>query len=199
MNIKIIRLIGALMLALGLVFVSCEGPDQPVYDASNPDPNPTGADPATVTAVNPAAGFFAETVKITGTNFNTDPDKNLVNFGNRVAEVTEATATELTVVTPGIIGETVDVRVAVSGSEYWSNMSPFEFKALPETHDLQTIDEEIVWPNGVAVDANENVYIGSARDGVIYKITPAGEKTEFAAATCEWCHSFWSIGISLCL
>jgi hypothetical protein len=180
MNIKTIRMIGVLILALCLVFVSCEGPDQPVYDADNPDPNPTGGEAATVSSVEPASDFFAATVKVKGTGFNTDPDNNVVNFGNRVGTVTEASATELTVILPGIIGETVDTRVAVSGSEFWSNKVDFEFKALPESHELTTIDEEINWPNGVAIDADDNVYIGSAGDGVIFKITPTGEKSEFA-------------------
>lgn len=181
MKIKIIRLIGTFILALGLVFVSCEGPDQPVYDSDNPDPNPTGGAAATITSVEPAVEFFSATVKVKGSGFSTDPDNNLVNFGNRVGTVTEATATELTVILPGIIGETVDTRVAISGSEFWSNKVDFEFKALPESHDLTTIDEEIVWPNGVAIDASDNVYVGSAGDEAIYKITPGGDKTEFAS------------------
>jgi sugar lactone lactonase YvrE len=87
----------------------------------------------------------------------------------------------LTVVTPGIIGDSVEVKVAVAGSEFWSNAEGFKFKDLPETHDLVTVDEEIAWPNGVAVDANDNVYIGSAGDEVIYMITPDGDKSEFAS------------------
>jgi hypothetical protein len=182
MKNKILWFAGASLLSLALVFVACEGPDQPVYDSDHPDPNPTGKNPATITAINPASGYFSETVTITGTNFNPDPTKDLVKFGNRVGTIVNATSTELTVITPGIIGDSVDVSVAIAGSEYWSDPVGFFFKPLPETNDLQVIDEEISWPNGVAIDADENIYIGSANDEMIYKITPDGDKSEFAPA-----------------
>lgn len=183
MKNKILWFAGASLLSLALVFMGCEGPDQPVYDSDHPDPNPPNKNPATVTAINPASGYFAETVTITGTNFNPDPTKDLVKFGNRVGNIMNATTTELTVVTPGIIGDSVDVSVAIAGSEFWSDPVTFFFKPLPESHDLQVIDEEIVWPNGVAVDGDENIYVGSANDEMIYKITPDGDKSEFAAAS----------------
>jgi len=66
------------------------------------------------------------------------------------------------------------VKVGVKGAEFWSNELEFTFKPA-----VERIDEETSWPNGVAVDDEENVYIGSANDGVIYKISTDGEKTEF--------------------
>jgi sugar lactone lactonase YvrE len=181
MKIKITWLVGALLLIFGLFFIACEGPDQPTYDADNPDPNPTGKDPATITALNPTTGYFSEVVTITGQDFDPVLTNNQVRFGSKFGTITNATATELTVLTPGIIGEEVDVEVAITGSEFWSNPIQFAFKPLPEIDTLEVIDEEISWPNGIAVDTEENVYIASVNDEIIYKITPEGTKSEFVS------------------
>ena len=114
-------------------------------------------------------------VKIYGSGFSTEAENNFVSFGVKVAEVITATPTMLEVKAPNISGEDVNVKVAVKGSEYWSDEVGFSFLDA-----LSVVDEEIVWPNGVAVDDSENVYIGSADEGVIYKIAPDGNKTEFA-------------------
>jgi hypothetical protein len=180
MKIKIIWLVGALLLILGLFFVACEAPDQPTYDSSN-DPNPTGLDPATVTSVNPTSAYFSEQIVITGEDFNPDPEHNVVSFGTRVGTILEVSETQMTVVTPGIIGETVDLEVAITGSEFWSDPVSFTFKPLPEADSLAVLDEEIDWQNGIAVDSESNVYIGSVNDGAIYKITPDGNKSEFVS------------------
>jgi hypothetical protein len=181
MKIKKIWLAGFLLLISGLFFAACEEVTQPTYGPDNPDPNPTGLVPATLDSISPGTAFFSEEVKIYGKDFNTDPSYNLVTFSGKRASVTAASGTELTVMTPGFIGETVDVKVAIKGSEFWSDPVEFIFKSLPETHDLKVIDEEINWAMGIAVDDAENVYIGSAADSNIYKITPDGTKSEFVS------------------
>jgi sugar lactone lactonase YvrE len=165
-----------LSFAALLWFTACEGPTQPKYGPGNPDPNPTGNAAAVLDEVNPGEAYFNEIVTIKGSGFATRPEFNFVAFGTKVAPVLEATANELKVKAPLFNGDSVKVRVGVKGSELWSNSVDFIFKALAP--DL--IDEEIPWPNGVDVDADGNVYVGSAVDGIIYKITPEGEKSAFA-------------------
>jgi sugar lactone lactonase YvrE len=155
--------------------VGCNGPDNPSFGPNAPDPNPTGKDAAMVTAIDPPEGFLRDELNVSGTGFNTTPEYNLVQFGNRVGTVTSATATNLTVVAPNLAGATVKVRVSVVGSEFWSNEVDFTFKPT-----LRVIDNEVAWPKGVAVDDDGNVYIGSATDSAIYKITPDAVKTQFA-------------------
>ena len=46
---------------------------------------------------------------------------------------------------------------------------------------MAVIDTTISWPNGVDVDDAGNVYIGSANDGVIYKIDASYSSTTFAS------------------
>ena len=54
----------------------------------------------TITLVNPTSGPVGSTVTITGTNFNTTASANHVFFGSVKANVTSATATQLTVIAP---------------------------------------------------------------------------------------------------
>ncbi len=170
------RLLWAAFLIAGLAALACDGPDQPVYGPNHPDPNPTGLAAAQVESISPDTGYLKDVVTIRGTGFNPEADLNLVLFGNKKAEVVAVNATELQVLAPNLSDATVKVRVAVKGSEFWSNETEFTF--LPT---IETLDEEISWPNGVAVDEAGNVYVGSANEGVIYRITPEGEKSAFAS------------------
>lgn len=163
-------------LIVGMVILSCSGPDEPTYGSGHPDPNPTGRDAPVVDSLSPNEGYLKDIIEIHGSGFNSNSEYNLVAFGEDVGTIMAATSNMLTVQTPNISNDTVDVRVSIKGSEYWSDEKPFIFK-----NTLETIDDEIVWPNGVAVDDSNNVYVGSADEGVIYKITPSGDKTEFAS------------------
>ncbi len=175
MKYKTLWAILSFTLMMGVVFLSCSGPDQPTYDSSHPDPNPAGAAVPKVDSLSPGEGYLKDVIKIYGSGFNSNPAYNLVAFGTNVGKVMSASPTELSVQTPNIAGETVSVKVGIKGSEYWSQETPFTFK-----NTLDTVDNEIVWPNGVAVDDAGNVYVGSADEGVIYKITPDGTKSQFA-------------------
>ncbi len=48
----------------------------------------------------PASGVPGTTVTLTGKKFSTTPSENIVRFGNTLAQVTEATATQLKVIVP---------------------------------------------------------------------------------------------------
>jgi len=174
MKFKITLVILAFTIFMVLM-IACEGPDQPTYTADN-DPNPTGKTAAVISSISPTEGYLKDVVTIHGSGFDATPENNFVAFGNLVAKCVSATADMLEVVAPNINDATVNVKVAVKASEFWSNETEFTFY-----NTLAVIDEEIVWPNGVAVDDNDNVYIGSADEGIIYRIDPAGTKTEFAS------------------
>lgn len=176
MKKKTIYLALGLVLTAMLLFPACEENNQPIVGADTADPNPTGKSAASVSELLPAEGYLKDIITIRGSGFDSNPEFNLVQFGNKVGTVVSATATELSVQAPNIADETVMVKVAIKGSEFWSNEMAFYFKPT-----LTVIDEEIVWPNGVEVDDSGNVYIGSAADGIIYKIAPDGSKSEFAA------------------
>lgn len=166
---------GVLILA-GMLAISCEAPNQPQYgDSGNPDPNPTGIAAASLTALSATEGYLQDVITITGTGFDPTAEFNMVAFGQKVGEVLSATTTSLEVRAPSIAGETVDVKVAVKGSELWSNALEFTFKEA-----VALINDEINWPMGVDVDDAGNIYVGSANDEVIYKIDTDGAMTTFA-------------------
>jgi sugar lactone lactonase YvrE len=182
-------------LFLSWLILSCEGPVQDPYGSSHPDPNPAGTAAAIVDSLSPLEGYLKDVITINGSGFNTTPEFNVVAFGSYVGTVQEATSTMLKVQAPDVSDESVIVKVAVKGSEDWSNELEFTFKPA-----VDRIDEEIVWPNGVAVDNEENVYVGSANDGVIYKITPDLEKTEFASVAISGAMEFGPDGyLYVCL
>ena len=132
-------------LIVGIIIFSCSGPEEPTYGSKHPDPNPTGLSPAKIDSVSPNIGYLKDLVKIYGSGFSTEAENNFVSFGVKVAEVITATPTMLEVKAPNISGEDVNVKVAVKGSEYWSDEVGFSFLDA-----LSVVDEEIVWPNGVA-------------------------------------------------
>lgn len=169
-----IKIVG-LTCIFGLLWMSCQTPNQPEYGPDNTDPNPTGESAATITGITPGEGYLKENVTIQGAGFNTTPEFNFVAFGNKVGIVQSATASELIVTTPNIAGETVSVKVAIKGSEFWSNQVDFTFKTA-----LNVIAEEFPWPMGVEAGDDGNVYVGSAGDEVIYKIAPDGSQSVFA-------------------
>jgi gliding motility-associated-like protein len=67
----------------------------------------------TITSFTPTSGPIGTTVTITGTNFSTTPANNVVYFGAVRANVTAATATQLTVTVPtGATYQPITVQVA---------------------------------------------------------------------------------------
>jgi N-acetylneuraminic acid mutarotase len=55
-----------------------------------------------ITSVSPLQGKFGDVVSITGEGFSTNASENIVSFGSLKATVTQATATELKVMVPGL-------------------------------------------------------------------------------------------------
>jgi len=165
------------ILACLLIILACEIPDNPTYGTDRPDPNPAGTPAASLTAVTPNVGYLNEVVVLTGSGFNPNPGDNLVAFGTGVGTILNATATELTVQLPALQGVTVMCRVAVKGAVEWSNELPVTFNLAVEDVALG-----LNWPMGVEADDAGNVYIGSASDGVVYKVDPDGNQTVYAEA-----------------
>jgi hypothetical protein len=173
-NTKLFNFVGT-VVAIMVLFISCDKLEHTVYGSDNPDPNPTGTGPASITEIAPSEGYLKDIITITGSGFSSVPDENLVSFGQKVGTVMSASGTSLQVETPTLTGQTVEVKVAIKGSEFWSNSGEFTFKDA-----VGYITTDINWPMGVDADVDGNVYVGSAGDEVIYKISPSGDMTVFA-------------------
>jgi sugar lactone lactonase YvrE len=164
------------VLACMFIVLACENPENPVYGPGNPDPNPGGQNPATLTDISPSTAFLKEVVTITGSGFNPDPEANVVRFGSGVGVVLTATETMLSVELPNLTGVSVKCSVAPRGAEEWSNELDFIFKPA-----VLTRAEGLNWPMGVEADDDDNIYVGSAEDEAIYKIDVDGNQTEYAS------------------
>jgi hypothetical protein len=76
----------------------------------------------TITSFSPTQAEVGAAVTITGTNFSTTANDNIVYFGGAKATVTNATATQLTVTVPN--GSTRDfISVTIGGLTAFSNMN----------------------------------------------------------------------------
>ena len=159
------RPVGTLLLSLILVLSACDGPTQPNYYGTDNDPLPGGGDPPTLASVVPDRGFAGDEVVIVGEGFHTNPEQTMINFGTTIAEVVAFSDSGVTVRVPANESGSRRVRAAIWGAEEWSNELTFTYLADHEEFELG-----IPAPKGVAVDASENLYIGSAADQAVYRI-----------------------------
>lgn len=157
-----------LIPVLTVLFVACEKPNHPFYNDET-DPNPTGRPAAVIESLEPSMGFLGEEITINGSGFDLTPVNNLVVFRNKPAQIVSTAENQLVVIAPDIIDDTVKVKVAVKGSEYWSNEVEFIFLDV-----VTVISDQIPNPTGAEMDADFNTYIGSRTDQRIYKVTSDG-------------------------
>lgn len=170
-------------LALLLVVAGCDTSEGPsLYD---PD-RQTAPDPI-VTALAPAGAALAgiDEITVTGSNFSSVPDENLVLFGETVAEVLSASPTELRVKAPNTPAADLPVRVAVRSATNYSSPIPYTLTpAVVEFGELANSEE----PFGIATDASGNLYLALNSDGTrsITRIAPDGTRSPFFSTTFEF-------------
>ncbi len=106
------------LLLIAISFPSCKKNDTP--PATPPKPAPAISD------FSPKRGETGTTVVITGTNFDSTAENDVVKFNGVVAAVTQATATQLTVTVPsgvatGKITVTVKSQTSTSATDFKVN------------------------------------------------------------------------------
>jgi hypothetical protein len=175
-TMRFIRYIATLIISVVIIYLysGCDAPNDPKYDNTT-DPNPTGKTAAVIESVFPEAAFPGEELTIYGSGFDPNPIHNMVAFGTKVAKIISASETELIVQAPDIINEIVIVRVAVKGSEFWSNEFEFRFWDV-----VTMLTDQIPDPTGADMDDEFNTYVGSKADQRIYKIDIEGAVSVFA-------------------
>lgn len=163
-----------------ILFTGCTADEPP--EVWNPSA-PTSPDPV-ITAVSPASGGFAEVteVHITGKNFSDTDSLNAVYFDNVKATLISATATELVVKAPKLVGNAISIKVIVAGGILLAKFAPYKLSSLTvEYGGILNVDEVYSF----AVDGNENLYAQFRESGTsvkIFKIDTNGTKTEYALA-----------------
>lgn len=170
--------LAALML---LIMSGCsEEPTKTFY-------NPTAASlPApAITAVAPAGSAVAgiDTITVQGTGFSSTLSENFVVFNAQPAQVVQATATEIRLIAPLLVGDSIVIRASVQGAYDFSNKIPYALKpAVAVFGDLGPTELS----TAITHDAAGNLYSGFSLNGVeagILKFTPAGVRSTYAPKT----------------
>jgi hypothetical protein len=180
----------AVALLAGLLIGCTEEPPPSLYDSnyvSGPQPKVTAIAPAT----NALAGVT--TLTITGENFNSDPAKNMVFFGAATAKLSSATATQLILKAPVVIGDSIKVKVAVQGADLFS--TPYLYKLEAPTEDKFGnfgANDEVA---SMDCDTAGNVFVSMLSSGLgtgVWRFTPDGTKgttvysNPFSGAVGSW-------------
>jgi len=117
-----ILLLFRIILPISLVMFSCEDPNYPenIWDEDD-----QGNASPSISSVEPEEAAFAgiDTLTINGQNFSENTSANLVYFNNMLGNVISATSTSLRVVTPNLVSDSVQIRVAVQGAFLFADHS----------------------------------------------------------------------------
>ena len=181
------------ILPISLLTFSCEDPN---YPENIWDENDQGNASPSISSVEPEAAFAGiDTLTISGQNFSENASENLVYFNNMLGEVVNATSTSLSVVTPNLVSDSVQIRVAVQGAFLFADHSslytltaavldygPFDQFTDIFSLDLDRDENLIVSLDGTPnaefwiVDTNQDsaVWSGALAKGSGMKLGPTG-------------------------
>jgi hypothetical protein len=180
-----------IVILAGIIVSACnEAPTPSLYD---PDV-PSGQTPEVI-SVEPSGGALAGVTKITvtGKNFSSDKSKNFVFFNGKKGVIEEAYQDRLVVVSPIVIGDSVMVKVSVSGAVMLSNI--VKYKLSPAISEIlksngEKLFTDLMVPYSIASDASGNLYVSvSGTEPGIKKVTPGGDLSNFAPKGAE---TFWN-------
>jgi hypothetical protein len=166
----------AINLSAILFLISCSEDVTPsLYDmATESSPTPV------ISSLDPPNEALAGVTKITitGSNFSATSQNNLVYFNGLPGKLISATTTQLEVVSAVVISDSVSIKVAVIGSDNFSNI--YTYKLKPAVAELFPFNPDFSqFPYASTVDNLENVY-ASLKDLGTKKIDPQSTLTDFA-------------------
>jgi hypothetical protein len=114
-------------------------------------------------------------ITITGQNFSSIPENNLVYFNDSQAEVLSASNTQIVIKTPPTVGDSIRVRITVAGSEFFADL--IYYKVVPAVQEIGLFKEDDLGLL-LAADGNENLFLG-LRSKMIKKVDPTYATTEY--------------------
>lgn len=166
-----------------LLVLGCDTEGTTLYDegrTAKPDP--------VLSRIEPDGQAFAavDVLTLTGQNFAPAVAENFVYFEDQRGTVLEASATQLKVLPPNLVGEALTVRVSVLGAASFSNPVAYRLDAPAESFGTIATGEE---PFGLTTDAEGNLYISLFTNGVssgIKKLAPDGSRSDFITSTFKW-------------
>jgi len=168
-----------LLGVLLLVFTACELDETSIYDEDD-----TGRPTPTIATIDPALDTWSGigVVTISGTNFSTIPEENLVFFNAEQGDVLSASANELQVQVPNMAYDgmafldSIEIKVAVQGAHLFATYPhPYKLKNAAPFYGGFT-DYDVI--SAVAANANDTIFVATG-DGV-FLIEPDSAKRDEA-------------------
>ena len=164
------------LVAIILLVMSCSEDTTPtVYNNL-----PNGSTPV-ITSVSPPDSVISGVTDVTivGQNFSPVPEDNIIYFNEYVADILQASATELTVKTPNFVADSVELKISVQGAPLFSDPYLIDIKpAFIEVYNFQ--DFEV--PYGLTTDENNQIFFNMVLNGVSTGMNTltSGEIVQFA-------------------
>lgn len=158
----------SIILFTTIIFINSCADDSTVSLEEYPSANL----PAPVlSTINPSSQALAgvTVITITGENFSSNIRNNRVYFNGEPGTILNSTTTELVVKVPNVVDDTVIVKIAVVGSQNFSNI--FQYKMVPAWEVYYPLDKDAEKAYGIILDNSNNLLISLLGKGV-WKITP---------------------------
>jgi serine/threonine-protein kinase len=186
---KAIRILSAVFLFF-VIIQACK------KTVTNPPPPPLPPSPS-ITSTNPTSGAFNNTVIISGKNFNPNSIYDSVKFNGVVAAVQSATDSTLKVTVPqgaGTGAVTVTVNNSTATGPIFTYIYTYTVSTIAGSGTEGNVDAaiginaEFDYPNGIAVDAQGNIFVSQTGNPVggnstIRQITPMGTVSTLAGSS----------------
>jgi len=171
-------MLAGLVLLAFLLFSSCVNEKR----GSLFDPDYVSARPAPeITNITPPSGLAGVTIlTISGKNFSAVKSENTVYFNDKQAQIVEASTTQLKIVAPNVVKDSIKVRATVVGADLFSNTYLYKLEAAVSDFGNLSETQE---PWAIATDAQGNLYLSLMDAGVgigVKKFTPAGVRTDYS-------------------
>jgi hypothetical protein len=173
-NIRII-----FILSLLAVMTGCEynTPTAMYFQPQKQVVNPT------ITGMDPSAEALGgvNTITISGTNFSSAADSNIVYFNGNQPEIISTSTTSITVRRPNVAGDSIQVNVVTTGSSEVATLFPYKISSVYGAYGGFLTGVEL---SALAVDRNENLYvIDKTSQRTLFKIAPDGANTPIGSVS----------------
>jgi len=167
-----------MILLIAAFFFGCENK----YPESLWDPNaPSGAQPVIEQIIPPDSTYAGVgEIIIKGKNFSPVKDYNLVFVGGKKADVVDATETQITIKSPVVIGDSLEIKIAVHKTELFSE--PVYYKLRAAVSVIGNLAENNWMAYAIASDRVGNVYV-DIEGKLLKKIDTQGNVTHVADVT----------------
>ena len=180
----LLRALSAAAIAGILLIAGCtKDAPQGLYDPNAV--NTVGA-PAVTSVVPEGAPYVLggiTTILINGSGFPTDTSQLNVYFNSVRMTIASATATQLKIVAPNMILDSIKVRIFITGSEVFSDLKYVSIRSAFTL--VSAIDTSKVYPKTITTNKQGDLFVSvilkstNNSDG-LYKVSASGVQTQYA-------------------